>query len=100
METCVGCGAEASEHPMVGVGHADLIDEMGFVPLEMLTAKAEWRAFPVCQRCYLHGTSVVVPGDPPRREVIDSRKVSLRMHFFPRSSAIQAVGSAGRAAIG
>ena len=66
MELCAGCEALAKTHPYVGVGR----DHEGF-----------FDALPICEVCWR---------DPAHR------KVTLKMHFFPRAQAEQALDAAER----
>lgn len=65
-EMCSGCGAMAPEHPMVGVARDD---------------DGQMAAFPICHACW---------ADPSHRQH------TLKMHFFARGQAGEAVSAADR----
>lgn len=67
MEVCKGCGVEAEQHPMVGVGKAD--------------ESSEFTNWPVCDRCWK---------DPKHRTLSP-----LKVHFFERKMARIATALAG-----
>jgi hypothetical protein len=65
MEMCSGCGVVAAQHPIVGVARDEETGKMA--------------AFPVCQACWVNPAH---------------RQVPLKMHFFDRVQADQAVRDA------
>jgi hypothetical protein len=71
VEPCSGCGEMSAFHPIVGVARDKEAGRMA--------------AFPVCLACWK---------DPAHR------KFKLKMHFFPRRQADQAVRAAGADSIG
>lgn len=68
MEICAGCGAQADQFPMVGIGRQDLAAETG--PLV---------EHPVCDACWR---------DPAHRTT------PLKVHFHTRANASVAVATA------
>lgn len=69
-ERCVGCGIEAREHPIIGIG--DRVD-------------GQWVPMPVCKACHEDPAHRVHP---------------IKAHFFPRAEAPYALTVAGSPNIG
>lgn len=72
LEACSGCGAIAAAHPIVGVTR-DKEDS------------GKWATFPVCDACWR---------DPAHRTA------PLKMHFFARPDAENALANAGKMNLG
>ena len=71
METCIGCGAQAPEHPMVAIVSND--------------ETQEWEAAPTCDACWR---------DPSHRTNL------IKGHFFTRAQRVIALRYAGSTNIG
>lgn len=69
LEICVGCDAEAEQHPIAGIRRG----------------KTSFEQVPVCAKCWQ---------DPAHR------KRNLKMHFFARGQAEEALAKAGSSNIG
>lgn len=76
MEICIGCGAEAETHPIVGIQKEGLKNQFGAKPIEV---RNEHQVMPVCNGCWQN---------PEHRKTDEHR---LKAAFFLRQNAKLAV---------
>jgi hypothetical protein len=68
MESCIGCGAQAEKHPVVGIGRADLAANVG-----------ELVEHPVCKQCHENPAHRTTP---------------LKVAYHPRANSSLALATA------